>query len=254
MARNKKKKTHSAHRSSRGRPSVHGFYTPFEELDQHLVRISREKTGVSRRSVSPEHARREPVRHNEDEAAFLKEMADVTPLIDKKPARVPPASPSRGAPRFLAQEELEVYNYLVDLVGGEGPFELSFSDEFIDGAIVGLSPKVLKKLRNGDFSYQEYLDLHGLNRLAAREAVVRFVRESFAKGLRCILIIPGRGLNSEGKEPVLKQNLVVWLTQAPLKRLVLAFSSARSYDGGAGAFYVLLRRNEGKVRFMSPAR
>jgi DNA-nicking Smr family endonuclease len=93
-----------------------------------------------------------------------------------------------------------------------------------------------------------------MTRIEARAAVTEFVLESFAQGCRCLLIVSGRGLNSQDKEPVLKQNLVIWLTQAPLKRVVLAFASARSHDGGAGAFYVLLRRNQGKVSFCVPAR
>jgi DNA-nicking Smr family endonuclease len=51
----------------------------------------------------------------------------------------------------------------------------------------------------------------------------------------------------------LKEGLVRWFMQAPLKRLVLAFASARSYDGGAGAFYVLLRRNKEKSDLVTPA-
>ena len=159
----------------------------------------------------------------------------------------------KEGPRFLAREEAEVFARLMDLVSGEGPFELVCSDEYVDGAVVGLSPEILTKLRKGDFSYQEYIDLHGCNRQQAREAVVRFVQEGFTKNWRCLLIVSGRGLNSKDKEPVLKRHLVNWLTRAPLKRIVLAFASARSYDGGAGAFYVLLRRNEGKAPLVSPA-
>ncbi|MGV8075436.1 MAG: Smr/MutS family protein, partial [Syntrophobacteraceae bacterium] len=73
-------------------------------------------------------------------------------------------------------------------------------------------------------------------------------------GYRCVLVVPGRGLNSQDKQPVLKNGLIKWLTQTPLNRFVLAFASARSYDGGAGAFYVLLRRNPGKATFLVPAR
>ena len=143
---------------------------------------------------------------------------------------------------------------MVDLVAGEGPFELSYSDEYIDGAVLGISPEVLKKLREGYFSYQDYLDLHGLNRQQARSEVRDFIMECFAARRRCVLIIAGRGLNSKDKEPVLKNNLPIWLTRAPLKRVVLAFASARSYDGGWGAFYVLLRKNEGKAPLITPAR
>jgi DNA-nicking Smr family endonuclease len=151
-------------------------------------------------------------------------------------------------------EQIEAYTELVDLVAGEGHFELSYSDEYIDGAVLGISPEILKKLREGYFSYQDSLDLHGLNRLQARSEVRDFITECFALRRRCVLIIAGRGLNSKDKEPVLKNNLPIWFTRAPLKRMILAFTSARSYDGGWGAFYVLLRKNEGKSPLIIPAR
>lgn len=180
-------------------------------------------------------------------------MADVTPLPAGGPSMIP-ASPRRKKPaRFLAQEEMEVYAHLADLVAGDAPFEISWSDEYVDGAVVGLSPEILKKLRRGEFSYQEYMDLHGCKREEAKERTVHFAKRSFARGLRCILIVSGRGLNSKDKEPVLKHGVVKWLTRAPLKRFVLAFASARSCDGGAGAFYVLLRKNEGKAPLVTPA-
>jgi DNA-nicking Smr family endonuclease len=178
--------------------------------------------------------------------------AGVAPLPETRRIRVPPAPPCRVSPRFRLWEEMDAYESLAQFVAGEGCFELSYSDEYVDGAIAGLSPKILKKLRNGDFSCQDHVDLHGCNVDRAYDVVVGFVRRSYGQGRRCVLIIPGRGLNSEGRMPVLKKNLVGWLTHAPLNRLVLAFTSARSYDGGVGALYVLMRRNPGKGRFVTP--
>ncbi len=188
-----------------------------------------------------------------DEALFRRAMMDVVPL-NREPEVVPAPRVPKKAPRFRSLEDEEVQAHLKRLVEGEEGFELTYSDEYVDGAVVGLSPKVLKALRNGDYSYQDYVDLHGLTRTEAREAVVAFVTRSYARKHRCVLVIPGRGLNSEDKQPVLKERLVVWLTQAPLKRMVLAFASARSCDGGAGAFYVLLRRHLKKETFLIPAR
>lgn len=249
---NRKKKMHPPlSRSSRGKPSPHEFYTPFKGLDQHLTQISHT---ASRRDQPPS---RGPVSASaspqDEDQLFTEAMRDVVPLADAGKKRVPPPSPTKRAPRFLAQEEQEVFTHLVDLVSGGGEFELTYSDEYVDGAIVGLSPKILKKLRRGEFSYQDYIDLHGLTRDQARDEVIRFVQESFARKSRCILVVSGRGLNSRDKQPVLKKGLVNWLTRSPLKRLILAFASARTYDGGAGAFYVLLRRNEGKAPFVTPA-
>ena len=249
MAGKKNTVAHPPHRSGRCKASAKGFYTPFEDLDQHFVQFSPMKPppdpghGTTPATEGPD----------EEEELFREAMAGVEPIAGPGAERVPLPVGMTKAPGFLAREEAEVYARLVDLVSGDGPFELNYSDEYVDGAVVGLSPEIIRKLRNGDFSYQKYIDLHGCNRLQAREKVTRFLLEGFAGKWRCLLIVSGRGLNSEDKEPVLKRALVNWLTRAPLKRIVLAFASARSCDGGAGAFYVLLRRNPGKAPFVSPA-
>jgi DNA-nicking Smr family endonuclease len=60
-------------------------------------------------------------------------------------------------------------------------------------------------------------------------------------GKRAVLVIHGRGLSSPAK-PVLKSNVYRWLTTTPWHKWVIAFTSARLCDGGAGACYILLRR------------
>jgi DNA-nicking Smr family endonuclease len=42
--------------------------------------------------------------------------------------------------------------------------------------------------------------------------------------------------------------VVKWLTNGPYRRFVLSFSSAPTWDGGAGVTYVLLRRRPVKRR------
>ena len=235
MNKRKGSQQNPTRRSSRHRPS--GFYTPFEHLDQHLTsNISNDFKYSTEAESTPEKI--EPVipdisAEDDDESLFQKAMAGV----DRLPAqgKIPLKPPERKSPRFLAREELDAYTQLVDLVAGEGPFDLSSSDEYIDGAVLGISPEILKKLREGYFSYQDHLDLHGLNRQEAKSETTAFLMENFTAGKRCVLIIPGRGLNSRDKVPVLKNNLVTWLTRAPLKRVVLAFASARSCDRGRSA-------------------
>ncbi len=226
------------------------FYTPFAGLDQQLSR--RRFPCPEPRAVTPEPLCRETP-EQEEERLFREAMADVVPLDRTQGVRIPPVPPAKSPPRFLAREELDVYTQLTDLVSGQASFELTYSDEYIDGALVGLSPDILRKLRKREFSRQDSIDLHGYKRAEAREVVTAFLWESFARNLRCVLVISGRGLNSRDKQPILKEGLVSWLTRSPLKQLVLAFASARSQDGGAGAIYVLLRRNPGKGSVVSPA-
>ena len=254
MHAKRRKKSASHARPSARHSEPHGFYTPFVDLDQQLTTGS-PAAGKDTPHASAQTTACTPLKpEKQEECLFLQAMSGVVPLERNGRERVPPPPPTQSPPRFLSLEEEEVQNHLLRLVEGELDFEVSLSDEYIDGAVTGLSPRVLKKLRQGEFSYQEHLDLHRMTRAEAREVVTHFILESFARGCRCVLVVCGRGLNSQDKEPVLKQSLVIWLTQAPLKRIVLAFASARSYDGGAGAFYVLLRRNQGKVSFSIPAR
>ena len=84
---------------------------------------------------------------------------------------------------------------------------------------------------------------------AARPAVERFLHEALRAGHRCVLVVHGRGHNSKDRTPVLKEKLVSWLARSALSRMVLAFTSARPHDGGAGAMYVLLRRDRRRRSF-----
>ena len=77
--------------------------------------------------------------------------------------------------------------------------------------------------------------------IEARETVNAFLTQSVTAGKRAVLIIHGRGLSSRA-DPILKSKIYLWLTTSPWHKWVIAFTSARLCDGGAGATYVLLRR------------
>ena len=96
---------------------------------------------------------------------------------------------------------------------------------------------------------QGHIDLHGKTESAAKEALTAFITDSVRKGLRTVLVVHGRGLRSPGGHPVLKRATVNWLSQSALAGYVLAFATARPTDGGAGATYVLLRRERRRSPF-----
>ena len=102
-----------------------------------------------------------------------------------------------------------------------------------------ISAEVVRKLRRGHWSLQAQLDLHGLRRDEAREALGTFVQESARRGLRCVRVVHGKGNGSPGREPVLKSRVRRWLVQ---KQEVLAFVQAQAADGGSGALMVLLQQ------------
>jgi DNA-nicking Smr family endonuclease len=109
--------------------------------------------------------------------------------------------------------------------------------------VVGLAPRLVRKLRRGDFVRQGHVDLHGMTADEAQPMVERFLVDAVKAGWRCVLIVHGKGLNSKDQTPVLKEKLKSWLARGRAATLVLAFTSARPHDGGAGALYVLLRRD-----------
>ncbi len=102
----------------------------------------------------------------------------------------------------------------------------------------GVGTDVTRKLRRGEWSIQREVDLHGLRRDDAREALATFIREAHRHGIRCVRVVHGKGLGSPGKTPVLKGKVQGWLVQ---KNEVMAFVQARASDGGAGALVVLLK-------------
>jgi DNA-nicking Smr family endonuclease len=102
----------------------------------------------------------------------------------------------------------------------------------------GLSRQVLRKLRSGTWVIQSQLDLHGLDRHEAREALADFLASCVKRGARCVRVIHGKGLGSKNREPVLKTKVKHWLTQ---REEVLAYCQARPVDGGSGALVVLLK-------------
>jgi len=120
--------------------------------------------------------------------------------------------------------------------------DITFSDEYIEGAVRGFNRKMMDRLKKGRFPVQDYVDLHGLTKHAAEEMVREFLLQSRQRGLRCVLVVHGRGLNSENQIPVLKERLPLWLSRGAIRKIVLAFCTARPYDGGTGAIYILLRK------------
>ncbi|HKT95125.1 MAG TPA: Smr/MutS family protein [Paraburkholderia sp.] len=170
-----------------------------------------------------------------DSDLFRREIGQVAPL--KQPPR---AQPRREAPTPLPlQTRLDEQAVLHEAISDDfDPEAFLDTDDSLYYHRTGVSEEVVKKLRRGAWIVQAQLDLHGMRREEAREALQTFVREAGKRGLRCVRVIHGKGLGSVGKEPVLKGKVRAWLVQ---KEEVIAFCQARPHDGGAGAVLVLLQ-------------
>ena len=182
----------------------------------------------------------------DDETLFRQAMAGVQPISKSHQFD---AGHSRKSPLDLEfTEDEESLLKLKRLVSdGEG-FVVANTPEYVAGADSKVGHLIIKRLHRGDFAIQAHIDLHGLSVPAAQEAVTTFLKESIQTGKRGVLIVHGRGLSSPG-EPVLKSQVIVWLTRGTWRKWVMAYASARSCDGGTGATYVLLRSRPLKRRF-----
>ena len=98
-----------------------------------------------------------------------------------------------------------------------------------------------KRVRRGRVDVAATLDLHGHTFITAEAAVQRFVQAAHARGDRAIIIVTGVGRGGEG---VLKRALPGWLGARGVRGLIAGFAQAHRSHGGAGAFYVFLKRAE----------
>jgi DNA-nicking Smr family endonuclease len=108
-----------------------------------------------------------------------------------------------------------------------------------DFAAPGVDRREIRKLKRGEYVVGDRCDLHGMTAADACASVRRFIGNSRHRRYRCVCIVHGRGLHSEGKIPVLKARVRECLRS---HRSVLVYAGAPRSDGGAGAVYVLLRR------------
>ena len=184
-----------------------------------------------------------PVRRltpREERLLFRQAMADVIPLPGRR--MVPPVrSRPRSGEQILEDPDAEALRDLRRLVETGDGFVLKHTAEYVEGSTAWAPPEIYRRLHGGYFSIQDHVDLHGLNLAAAKAHIDGFLEHAIASGKRAVLVVHGRGKCSPG-EPVLKRNLSRWLVSGRWKRWVIAFTSARSCDGGTGATYVLLRR------------
>lgn len=102
--------------------------------------------------------------------------------------------------------------------------------------------KTFDRFKKGQRQIEAVLDLHGMTQEKAHNALIRFIRSCYGAGKRNVLVITGKGQRSGGVG-ILKRLLPIWLEDTgTFGDCILSVLPAQPKDGGAGAFYVLLRR------------
>ncbi len=171
---------------------------------------------------------------------FADSVGPVTPLPPHGRRAALSARPSPEPRQRQLDEQAALKEALSDEVDIES---LLLTDDHLSFRRSGVSTDVVTRLRRGQWAIQAQIDLHGLRRDEARDALSAFVRQAAQRGHRCLRVVHGKGHGSPGRVPVLKGKVLRWLAQSGE---VIAFAQASGPQGGAGALIVLLAGSLGQ--------
>jgi DNA-nicking Smr family endonuclease len=161
-------------------------------------------------------------------------------LPKPKPVKRPAPRPETSLERFETGQHLRIRPGRDDLKPG-------LADR-LAAAPVRMDRKAFGRMKRGKLSPEARIDLHGMVLDRAHAALTRFILSSQASGRRLVLVITGKGKAGGDFGPiptprrVLKHQVPHWLALPPLAQAVLQVSAAHISHGGAGAYYVYLRK------------
>jgi DNA-nicking Smr family endonuclease len=198
-------------------------------LLREALRAAQAEADAVRAREAAQAARRERERH-----AFAQAVGPVQPIRAARRAPVARPLPAPEPRQRERDEQAALREALSDEVDVES---LLLTDDGLSFRRPDIGPDVLARLRRGQWAIQGQIDLHGLRRDEAREALACFIRTAHQQGRRCLRVVHGKGHGSPGRTPVLKTKVQRWLAQ---RREVIAFAQAPGPQGGAGALVVLI--------------
>ena len=86
---------------------------------------------------------------------------------------------------------------------------------------------------------EAYLDLHGLHQDEARMRLDSFITDCKKRGLRKVQIIHGKGIHTQGTDPVLGELVRRFIESDP--RCGTSGHPKNKADGGTGATWIILK-------------
>lgn len=101
----------------------------------------------------------------------------------------------------------------------------------------------LRRLQRGDYDPQATVDLHGLTLIQAHDRLHQTLRRALDQKHRLLLVITGKGNNSQPHARTLKQAFEAWMTMPPFCPLVAHVCPAAKRHGDTGAYYILLKKH-----------
>ena len=98
----------------------------------------------------------------------------------------------------------------------------------------------------------KHIDLHGFTLKEANKTIEKFINDSYDNNVSKIIVITGKGLHSSvEKDPYVSKDLSILKYSVPdfiennpgLMKKVIEIKDAEIRDGGSGAFYIILKKN-----------
>ena len=116
-----------------------------------------------------------------------------------------------------------------------------------------VDPNIIRKTQKGSIPVESVLDMHGMIQDQAYQTLQEFVKRCFNRNMKCVLVITGKGTNSKADKDifsskrdgvgVLKTQFPQWIKQPPLNTMVSGCAEAHKKHGGAGAYYLYLKKS-----------
>jgi len=201
---------------------------------------------------------------DEEQRLWLQAMRDASPLPPTKPSRRRKQTPLKSAELSSPPDILPIHPAALSSQPvpasplPKQPASPVKPARHAPPPLTGIDRRLSQKLGRGQVEYDAKLDLHGHSREGAYVALRRFLTDARRAGLRCVLVVTGKGdhpfarhtlhstrhYDTPERQGILRSALPQWLEEAELRALVSGFQPAHPKHGGGGAFYVLLRRKQ----------
>ena len=97
------------------------------------------------------------------------------------------------------------------------------------------------------------IDLHGYTLEEANKTIENFIIKSFQENINKLIVVTGKGKHSQNeKDPYVSKDLSILKYSVPefisnnqnLLKIIYEMKDAKIEDGGAGAFYIFLKKNK----------
>lgn len=211
---------------------------PFKALKGMTVEVSPSPPKEVKKEAPPAPA------DMDDRDLFFRAMADVQRIREDRLEKAPSRQPSTSAPPPARPAELfdvDDRRLFLETIG-RMKMDVTFRDNIPVPGGKAAAPGRMRQLKRGTIRIDFELDLHGLTREEAIEALAPFIEGAYRRGQQAVLVITGKGNNSADGEPVLQPAVSSWLRDKG-RQMVAEFALAPPELGGDGALVVFLRSN-----------